>query len=435
MAFYTNWLKYFTPTEKAPKSPQSAEKSDQFLDYTFSVLGTISNSMTPQDLAGILQQAADGYSSDQARLIKEIQEKEPVIAAHLATRKLSITSKGWNITSVDHPEIADELELMLKSAELSSIISHLADYIITGYSMAVIDWAEGGRAINGFVPVAPEAIEYDLAGNRALIQTNGMKTPVANFHPNQFLYCASNSKPGIPARNGLGRVLVWMYLFKHSGIAGYARYVEKFGIPFMLATLPQSQWAQRNTVLNSLKLMGRDGIGAIPEGTKLESLTSANSGSTEAQEKFIRYCDEIITVTILGQLASSAKASGFSSGQAQENVRQDLLASDCQTIISTVQKQIIEPIIEMKYGLKNTDVQFYIDFEQPEDLTEKAKQWLILTQITGKPIDASMVEEEFGVKFSKEAVEKPVETEVETEVKDDIAEVNKEESAEEEDNE
>ncbi len=403
-----SFLRYKEPTATAPKKPESTTK-DKFLDFTFSNLSTISNSLTPSDLQGILETAADGYCSQQALLIKEIQEREPIISAHLQTRKGSIVSKDWTITSVNYPDRAEKLNRMLRSANLSDTIQYLTDFIATGYSYVTIDWQQGGAGINGFVPIVPEAIQYDQGGNAALVNSVGIKIPVTNYHPNQFLFCKSQCKPGIPSRNGLVRTLVWMYLFKHSGISGYARYCEKFGIPFLLAKLPQSAWAQRNTVLNSLKAMGKDSVGAVPEGTELEVINGANSGSTQANEQFIRYCDEVFTLSILGQLGSSAVSSGLSKGDAQSAVRQDLLSSDCQQIINTVQKQIIEPICKMKWGMTDSDdIQFWIDYSPPKDLSEKAKQWKLLTEITGRKIDYKFVQDEFGVKFSEEDSEEDV---------------------------
>jgi phage gp29-like protein len=399
MAWWPNWLRFQTPTAPAPKSPEPAR--DHYLDYTFSALGTVGGGLTAADVSGILEQANDGYCRLLALLLKEIQEKDPVIAAHMQTRKSAANSKPWTVTSSKYPERAQEITVMLEAADLSSTLYHMYDKIFTGYSAAAIDWVRGGGYINGFVPIAPEAIEFDLGGNPALVGVSGIKTPIANYNQYQFLYCKSMSKPGIPCRNGLGRTLVWTYLFKHSGLGGYARYVEKFGVPFLLATLPQQQWATRNQVLNTLKAMGRDGVGAIPEGTKLEVLTGANSSATDAQDRFIKYSDEVVTMAILGQLGTSAKSSGLSGGMAQDNVRYDLMADDCTSMRNTVQRQLIVPHCNMKWGGVE-DVEFWINYEDEEDLNAKAVLYKMLTEITGKKIRIEDVENEFGVKFAGE---------------------------------
>src|SRR5574343_423783 len=173
--FSTTWLRFLVPSEKPPKRPE--RMADDFRDYTFSTLGALSNAMTPEDLQGILTQAADGYCDSQAVLLKEVQEKEPVIAAHLATRKLAMAGKPWTVSSEADPDRAAEIEKMLRLAGLTEAMMHLADSIMTGYSGAVIDWQDGGARVAGFVPVAPEAFEFDYGGNAAFKDKMGKLTP------------------------------------------------------------------------------------------------------------------------------------------------------------------------------------------------------------------------------------------------------------------
>ena len=65
------------------------------------------NAMTPEDLQGILTQAADGYCDSQAVLLKEVQEKEPVIAAHLATRPANAMASPEAGHGSDQPDPVD----------------------------------------------------------------------------------------------------------------------------------------------------------------------------------------------------------------------------------------------------------------------------------------------------------------------------------------
>lgn len=396
----TSWLRFLNPTAK-PK-PRPDPRAD-LLDYGYSTLGGVSAAMTPEDLQGILQQAQDGICDQQAALVKEIQEKEPIIAAHLATRKGALTACPWTITGAGAEEQAEELTQMLKLAGLDEAIAHLADFIPTGYSAVAPKWLPGGAGVAGFLQIAPEAFEFDLGGNAALVDKNGNKTPLANYPAGQFVTVYAQAKPGIPCRNGLIRSLVWLYLFKHSGLAGMARYVEKYGVPFMLAKVPASQWGDRATVLATLKAIGRDHSGVAKEGVELETLGGASGESTDAQMRFLGYCDDVFAVTILGQLATSGDAGGLSKGQAQENVRMDLLAADARAISSAVNRQLIAPLCRMRYGWDDAKgIEFAITYEPAADLDALAARWKVLTEVTGRMIDPALVEETFGVTFGAE---------------------------------
>lgn len=398
-----SWIKYHLPTAKPPPRPRG--NRDELQDFTYSVLGGISAAMTPEDLAGILSQADEGLCDSQAVLIKEIQEKEPLIGAHLATRKGAVMACPWNVESERHQKEAAEILAMLEAAGLTDAISHLCDYLATGYAMSCALWAEGGRSVSGFMPVAPEAIEFDRGGNIALVDKLGAAHPLADFHPAQFVTLLNRAKPGLPCRNGLGRALVWLYLFKHSGLAGAARYVEKFGSPFMYATVPAGQWGDKATILATLKAMGRDHVGVVREGTDLAEMSGAHAGNTDAQMRFLEYCDQAFTLTILGQLATAGPAGGLSKGQAQENVRMDLLAADARGIMSAVQTSLIVPLCQMRYGWPDADdMKLTIEYEPSEDLDAKATRYKTLTEVTGQTMDVAAIEEEFGVTFSGQPV-------------------------------
>lgn len=407
-----NWLRFLLPTVKPPAKPGPMD--DPYRDFTFSNLGSISAGLTPDQLQGILTQAGDGYCDSQALLIKEIQEREPVIAAHLATRRNAILGKPWCVSSTAEPERAAEIDAMLRTAGLTEALGYLSDFLVTGYAGVVTDWGEGGARVEGFVPLAPEAFEFDFGGNAALRDKLGHPVPLANWHPAQFLTVMSHAKPGLPCRNGLGRGLVWLYLFKHSGLAGFARYIERYGVPFMVATLPANQWADRNGVVALLKTLGRDGVSVKKEGAQLELLQGANGSATDAQERFLRYCDEVFTLAILGQLATSGDASGLSKGQAQENVREDLLAADCATLQGAVQRGLVLPLCQMAYGMPDAgDIEFAIEYKPSENMDTLATRWKVLTEVAGRPMDAATVEEQFGVKFG-EALPVPAVPEADT---------------------
>lgn len=406
----SNWLRYWRDLGAALRGkasrPPERRPDDGSVDYGYSTIGGISAAMRPDDLQGILTQAESGYSAEQAALIKDIQEKEPLIGAHLATRKGAVMAAGWEVAGEKHPKEAEELEEMLEAAGLHDGLSHLCDHIPTGYAGIMPLWTEGGGSVTGFMPVAPEAYEFDAGGNFALLDRNNKARALGygpdDLHPLSVLTVLNRAKPGLPCRNGLGRALVWMYLFKHSGLAGAARYVEKFGSPFMLATIPVAHWGERSTILATLKAMGRDHVGVAKEGTVLQELAGATAGNTDAQMEFLRYCDEIFALAILGQLATSGDAGGLSKGQAQENVRMDLLAADCHALSAAVNAGLIVPLCRMRYGWADAQgIEFRIEYEPEADLDALATRYKTLSETAQRPMDVGFLEEEFGVKFGE----------------------------------
>jgi len=147
---------------------------------------------------------------------------------------------------------------------------------------------------------------------------------------------------------------------------------------------------------------GGAGVGTVE--TEMQILNGASGSNQQAYEGFQRYCDEIMTLVILGQRASSDAAGGLSRGTAQEAVRQDLLAADCGVIEEAVQKTCVEWLCRLKYGMADAgDIRFKIDCALPEDMNVRAERDLKISQATGCRLSRKYAMETYGVELEEPA--------------------------------
>ena len=195
--------------------------------------------LTPDRLVNIISNADNGDPREQAVLFSTILEKEPIVAAHLQTRRLAVQSCPWSVQSETNQKLADEITAELRAAGLTKAVGHLLDCIGTGYSGVVVDWAKGGAGIRGFVPISPDVWTFDEGGFPAISTVDGRnEEPLANFHPAQIIYIVNDGKAGLPCRRGVMRTLLWMHLFKNSSFRDWGVFLERFGIPFILGKIP-----------------------------------------------------------------------------------------------------------------------------------------------------------------------------------------------------
>jgi phage gp29-like protein len=169
--------------------------------------------------------------------------------------------------------------------------------------------------------------------------------------------------------------LLWLYFFKHYALKDKARYLERFGIPFMLAKIRRDDFdddENRLRILNSMSKMGSDGVGIVTENSDVQVLNGISGGNPEAFRNWFSYIDDIFALTILGQTASSKNASGMSRGQIQENVRRDLLEADAHNLENTVNRQIMVPLEKFRYGTEG-QFRFHIEYQKKENLKDKAE--------------------------------------------------------------
>ena len=393
--------------ERVRKTIHSVPRSTgaDFDEFAFSWTALNDPKLNAGLIRRLLAAANEGAPSEQAALYRILLEKEPAVTAHMQTRILAVLACDWSIRGSDAKRVA-EVRAILEKARVHALMRHLLDALALGYSGAAILWGEGGKEITAFKKIDPSNWQFDLAGNPALLTTSGKTRPLAEYHPNQFVLHTHKLQSGLCSRGGLLRPLVWLYFFKHYAMRDRARYLEKFGIPFLIARIRDDDFENesvRASILQSLAKIGSDGTGVVTAGSELQVLNPANTVSTDYQS-WMDYIDRLFAMLILGQTASSGNASGFSKGQIQENVRRDILEADCRNLMETVNTQILAPLERFRYGTEGSLV-FHLDYASPENLTEKAQIVRTLAE-SGFAAAPEWIEKTFGIKLDSAAGKK-----------------------------
>lgn len=363
-----------TAAKKPPAATRHLIGADSDFEEFIGDWGTeCSTALTVKSIGSLLRDADQGSPAGLAALYRRMLESEPAVAAHLQTRVLAVLACDWSVTG-DDPERAAEAGEILRRAGLHSLLRHLLDALAFGYSGAAILWGEGGGNILGFKHIDPLNWVFDLAGNPALVTLEGREKSLAEYHENQFVFHTHSLRTANPARGGLLRPLVWLYFFKHYAMRDRARYLERFGIPFIAAKVRNEDFESENVrdeLMRSLAKLGSDGVGLLNEGSEMQ-IVSASGGAQSDYQTWLEYLDSLCALLLLGQTATSGDASGISRGQIQENVRRDLVEADCRALMETVETKILAPLERFRWGTAGT-LRFKLDFASPENLVEKAE--------------------------------------------------------------
>lgn len=380
----------------------NADRSDDLLLSIISDYQEASKyRLTPSRLVQIITDADAGDPREQAALFPTLLEKEPLLAAHLNTRRLAVLSKPWRVQSEKQPELADEITDALSRSGLQKALGWLLAAVGFGYAGVAVDWLEGGAGIAGFRPISNDRWLFDEGGNPALSGADGRPIPLAEFHPAQIMFLVNDGAAGLPCRAGLLRTLLWLHMFKNAAFTEWNRFLERFGMPFLLGKIPSGDFSdekKRKDLLASLLQVRSGGAGVGTTETTMDLLNGAAGNNSEAFESHQRYCDEIMTLTVLGQLASSDRGSGLSQGGMQEEVRQDLLEADCAMLSEVVQNRLVDWLCRLRYGLDDTsDMRFVIDCQKAEDLNVRADRDEKIARAAGCKLKRDYVAEVYGV--------------------------------------
>ena len=376
-----------------------------------------SRALTPAKVDSILSAASQGNISEQSKLALELQEKNWDIGQAIETRRNAVLGVPWTVEPGDDTPAAKKAAETLKAAldaaggpvsyadtsdkldSFANLCEDMLSAIIPGFAVSEIVWKAGGE-IAGFKFLEQRNFMLGRRGELRLIVTNepdGVALPPRKFVVNQYRRRGSDI-----ARSGLVRTLAWLHCFQRLPFADLLRFVERYGMPFAVAKVDQNSWDNERNVLKSLiRNFGPDGGGVFTRAVEIELLQAANN-TGDVYFKLLEYTRDAITKLILGQLASSDKSAGLSGGDAQSQVRQDILAADCSVLGATLTADLAKPWNDFNSPAGTACPKIVFHCEPAEDLKAMADTVKVLFD-AGLETDEKKMSEKFGMTLKRKA--------------------------------
>ncbi len=204
--------------------------------------------------------------------------------------------------------------------------------------------------------------------------------------------------------SGKIRVLAWLHVFQNWPIKDLFSFIERFGMPFVVAKVDPRTWEEERYVLNNLiRSFGPNGGGVFSRNTELQLLNAANTGGDNVYFRALDFTHNAIYTMLVGQLASSGDSAGMSNGDAQSAVRQDILEADARAVEATVRAQIAAPWTAFQFGTDVAVPRIHFQVEPAEDLSALANTVATLYN-GGLEADPAEMSEKFGIKLSRRVI-------------------------------
>jgi phage gp29-like protein len=376
----------------------------------------VSRGLTPEIVDRVLRSANSGDIADQSRLALEIQEKSWDIFQALQTRRLAVAALAWEIQPADDSpiarRIAADVEAVLRTPNYEpqdediqsfdqALVFELMGALLPGFSVTEIVWGKGGKTIEGFVGIPQQHFTFTGSRSPLLVTTDnpsGIELPRSKFIHHRY-----SARSGDATRGGLIRPLAWLHCFQTlAGVKDLLRFVERYGMPFLVAKVNQQAWDQdRNRIKYLIQNFGSDGGAVFTDAVTTELLQAANNQG-DVYFRLLEYFGAAITKVVLGQTATSGDAAGLSKGQAQENVREDLLAADAAGVDATITARLIRNWVQYNHGPNAPVPRIHHQCEPEEDL-KLASEILVNLSNAGFEADEQEVSDRFGFALRRKA--------------------------------
>jgi phage gp29-like protein len=372
-----------------------------------------SQGLDPETLTAIFADANRGDPERQARLAFEIEEKDWDTSQALSVRTAAVLACELRMTPGDDTprarQIAEDALAMLQEIQpeqqnteevgTRGVVAHCMSALLPGYACAEILWGPGGKTVQAFLPVRTSAITFRTS-ERPLIATTLVPTGIA-MTPAKFIFHRHQARSGDATRGGLIRPLGWMWLFTSLGVKSLVRFVEKFGLPFVAAKIDEASWkTERGKIAALIRNFGADGGAVFSKSVELQLLEASGSAGNELFFRMLEYLRDAKTRVIQGQTASSSDSGGLSGGDAQSQVRHDLLEADCRAVETTLRDSVLRWWTQFAYGADAPVPVPVLDCEAGEDL-EKLGNVVASLFSAGHNADPAWIEEKFGVRLAR----------------------------------
>ncbi len=365
-----------------------------------------SNGLTPKKLARIFRAADGGDVAEQMELFEEMEEKDPHLFSQLQTRKLAVSGLDWEVQPFSGTEtdktVARFIDEQLKGLEsLDSVFIDILDAIGKGMSVMEIEWgldADGFNVIKELEYVHPKKLVWNSRTDEMEICTREFPSGVS-MPENKFVVHAYKAKSGHASRNGILRVVSWMYLFKNYDVKDWVSFCEVFGMPLRLGKYSASASEDdKKALMEAIYSLGSDAAGIVPDSTLIEFIESQKTTSAEIYERLARYCDEQISKAVLGQTLSSDSGGGsYAQGKVHNEVRHDLTVADAKALAVTIRRDVIRPLVEYNFGYGVGIPFFTFDCKETENQKETVEIYRTLACDMGLRIPESHVYKKFSI--------------------------------------
>lgn len=320
--------------------------------------------LTPSKALALLHAADSGSPEIQYELFSEMLQKWPRLTAVEATRRLGLTGLGWDVASGAtgigdraRQRLADETaeycRVVLSELErFGETLEHLSSAIGFGLAVAELVW-EAGRLID-IVPV-PHARLMSDPNEPWRLRVRTEEEPSLGIalddQPGKWLIHQPRGLPGRPFEGGLLRASVLLYLAQNLSLKDWLIYSQVAGMPVRVAQFdPGIPEGEKQSLLKMLEALGTDAVAALSKGIELKLIESR--GGERPYEPLQRYCNTEITILWLGQhLTTDILTSGSrAAAEVHDRVREDLLAADIADEARSLQRGLLRPLVQARFG-------------------------------------------------------------------------------------
>lgn len=321
----------------------------------------ISYTLDAAALSDVLRSAEGGNMRDYFSLCRDIIAGHGHTQAEFAKRKRGVLNETQTLAP-KNKEAPGETELARALAahldeipEWQTVLGHLMG--ATLYPVSVVEKVfrpsdkPGWRyEIAQLIPVPYHLLDFSKRGLHIFRQTEtgestGESDPV---DLTRYIVHRGHLLTEVPDTwGGPFRAVVFWWLFATQGRDWWARFLDRFGSPFLEGQYDPNDDESRVSLESAFSAASRLLGVVVPNETRVQVHAVNTQSGGDAFEKFHAVANREISKIIVGQtMSSEAQTAGFGGGQAglQGDVLEDLRKFDATQLAACIRSQLLVPL-------------------------------------------------------------------------------------------
>jgi hypothetical protein len=325
--------------------------------------------LTPEKISGAQQEAVAGYPLRWTEMIEQVLSRDSHLSGIAQQRVEDVIKGSWRLVRSRNDDVAacvrSFCEESLRAVEgFEDGIGWLLFSNAYGYNALETTWkwdrvtfpGPDGKVIGPVDvvvparvdPVHPKHFRFDLRTDEPLLW---LGSDQISLPFGKFIFVKGEGHHPITERRGYMWPCVWLSMFRSLGWAGWAVYVERFGLPTPLIKYDGTveQYAEHKSLWEQmLQWLGR-GYGAIvPKGTEVEFAKAEGRGrSADPHSAISDACDAAQSVRVLGATltAKIGNVGSFSATAGHLEVKYAKEEADTRRLWSANRSDLMTPLV------------------------------------------------------------------------------------------
>ena len=302
--------------------------------------------------------AADtGSTRDWFILAEEIEELFPHYSAVLSKRRRQVCLLPVTVEASkkakDGEKHADFVREWLETEVLERAMFDISDALGKGYSANEIMWESRPDGVRPAEILWRNQRDFEVSFQDGQTLWQRDVGGFIDLAPHKFLLHAHPSKSGNPVRNGLTRLVCWLWMYHTYTLKDWALFVQGYGLPVRLGRYgPEASYVDKQTLWRAVRGIAGDLAAIIPKSMDMEFVTA--QGASEGAKLFTERANwlnyEVSKLVLGGTASTDARRGGHSVGEEQRAGERDVEKFDARLLAGSINRQVVQAMIAFTFG-------------------------------------------------------------------------------------